>query len=138
MLTIINNSFIKVNKIALKTDCFVYIIKQRGDTVLYDNINLEIGKRIYERRKQLGITQEYLAELADTTPQAISNYERGERELKVTTILKISSALKITTDYLLTGEANTFSINNDFSNVSDKNVRLINEVVERCIELTEK
>lgn len=138
MLTIINNLFIKVNKIALKTDCFVYIIKQRGDTVLYDNINLEIGKRIYERRKQLGITQEYLAELADTTPQAISNYERGERELKVTTILKISSALKITTDYLLTGEANTFSINNDFSNVSDKNVRLINEVVERCIELTEK
>ena len=130
--------FIKVNKIALKTDCFVYIIKQRGDTVLYDNINLEIGKRIYERRKQLGITQEYLAELADTTPQAISNYERGERELKVTTILKISSALKITTDYLLTGEANTFSINNDFSNVSDKNVRIINEVVERCIELTEK
>lgn len=138
MLTIINNLFIKVNKVALKTDCFVYIIKQRGDTVLYDNINLEIGKRIYERRKQLGITQEYLAELADTTPQAISNYERGERELKVTTILKISSALKITTDYLLTGEANTFSINNDFSNVSDKNVRLINEVVERCIELTEK
>lgn len=138
MLTIINNSFIKVNKIALKTDCFVYIIKQRGDTVLYDNINLEIGKRIYERRKQLGITQEYLAELADTTPQAISNYERGERELKVTTILKISSALKITTDYLLTGEVNTFSINNDFSNVSDKNVRLINEIVERCIELTEK
>ena len=138
MLTIINNLFIKVNKVALKTDCFVYIIKQRGDTVLYDNINLEIGKRIYERRKQLGITQEYLAELADTTPQAISNYERGERELKVTTILKISSALKITTDYLLTGDANTFSINNDFSNVSDKNVRLINEIVERCIELTEK
>lgn len=138
MLTIINKLFIKVNKIALKTDCFVYIIKQRGDTVLYDNINLEIGKRIYERRKQLGITQEYLAELADTTPQAISNYERGERELKVTTILKISSALKITTDYLLTGETNTFSVNNDFSNVSDKNVRLINEVVERCIELTEK
>lgn len=138
MLIIINNPFTKVNKIALKPDCFVYIIKQRGDTVLYDNINLEIGKRIYERRKQLGITQEYLAELADTTPQAISNYERGERELKVTTILKISSALKITTDYLLTGETNTFSVNNDFSNVSDKNVRLINEVVERCIELTEK
>ena len=138
MLTIINDLFIKVNKIALKTDCFVYIIKQRGDTVLYDNINLEIGKRIYERRKQLGITQEYLAELADTTPQAISNYERGERELKVSTILKISSALKITTDYLLTGETNTFSVNNDFSNISDKNVRLINEIVERCIELTEK
>lgn len=130
--------FTKVNKIALKTDYFVYIIKQRGDTVLYDNINLEIGKRIYERRKQLGITQEYLAELADTTPQAISNYERGERELKVTTILKISSALKITTDFLLMGKTNTFSVNDDFSNVPDKNVRLINEIVERCIELTEK
>lgn len=138
MLIIINKLFIKVNKIALKNDCFVYIIKQRGDTLLYDNINAEIGKRIYERRKQLGITQEYLAELADTTPQAISNYERGERELKVTTIMKISSALKITTDFLLTGKTNTFSVNDDFSNVPDKNVRLINEIVERCIELTEK
>lgn len=101
------------------------------------NINAEIGKRIYERRKQLGITQEYLAELADTTPQAISNYERGERELKATTIIKISDSLKVTADFLLTGANNTFSVSNDFSGLSDKQVTTINEIIERCIGLTE-
>lgn len=74
--------FINFNDIVLIFQSFVYIIKQRGDKVNEDKkLNLDIGKRIYERRRQAGITQERLAELADTTPQAISNYERGEREL---------------------------------------------------------
>lgn len=73
---------INFNDIVLIFQSFVYIIKQRGDEVNEDKkLNLDIGKRIYERRRQAGITQERLAELADTTPQAISNYERGEREL---------------------------------------------------------
>lgn len=73
---------INFNDIVLIFQSFVYIIKQRGDKVNEDKkLNLDIGKRIYERRRQAGITQERLAELADTTPQAISNYERGEREL---------------------------------------------------------
>ena len=101
------------------------------------NTNAEIGKRIYERRKQLGITQEDLAELADATPQAVSNYERGERELKATTIIKISSALKVTADFLLTGASNTFSVSNDFSGLSDKEITTINEIIERCIRLSE-
>lgn len=72
-------------------------------------INLEIGRRIYESRKQAGLTQERLAELADTTPQAISNYERGERELKAKIIIKIAHSLNITTDYLLKGKNDSFS-----------------------------
>ena len=51
----------------------------------------EIGQRIYTRRKQLGMTQEQLCEMAGTTPQAISNYERGERELKASAVVKIQN-----------------------------------------------
>lgn len=99
-----------------------------------DNINAEIGKRIYERRKQLKITQEVLSELTDTTPQAISNYERGERELKATTILKISNALNTTTDFILTGNDNAFVINN-VEGISDDDKAIIFEIVEKCISL---
>lgn len=102
------------------------------------NINTQIGKRIYERRKQLGITQEYLAELTDTTPQAISNYERGKRELNASTIIKMSKALQTTANYILNGSDNTFSIDNDTHNLSDKNKAVLNEIIERCIKLTEK
>jgi len=138
LLTIINVLFIKVNKSALKNIFFVYIIKQRGDILSGANLNIEIGKRIYARRKQLGITQEYLAELTDTTPQAVSNYERGERELKATTILKLADALSVTADYLLTGACNTFTVSNDFNGLSNKQISEINEIIERCIRLAEK
>lgn len=103
-------------------------------------ISEEIGKRIFERRKQIGMTQEKLAELADTTPQAISNYERGERELKASIILKISAALNITADYLLTGKSKSFSFVT-FSKLSDlegNELQIVSDIVEKCIELTKK
>ena len=102
--------FINFNDIVLIFQSFVYIIKQRGDKVNEDKkLNLDIGKRIYERRRQAGITQERLAELADTTPQAISNYERGERELRAKTIIRLAAALNTTADFLLTGKSNSLA-----------------------------
>lgn len=38
-----------------------------------DNLLNEIGKRILERRKQLHLTQEELAERANITPQTVSS-----------------------------------------------------------------
>lgn len=98
----------------------------------------EIGRRIYERRKQLNMTQETLSELAETTPQAISNYERGERELKASVIVKISEALNTTTDYILTGRENVFSIENNTDGISPRDKSTIFEIVEKCISLTKK
>lgn len=63
----------------------------------------EIGKRIFARRRQLGITQEALADAVETTPQIISNYERGERELKAGAIVRIAAALHVSVDFLLAG-----------------------------------
>lgn len=97
--------------------------------------NYEVGKRIYERRKQLNMTQETLSELSDTTPQAISNYERGERELKASVVVKIADALNTTTDYLLLGKENLFSIKNDINSLSEQNKNTIYEIVEKCINL---
>ena len=37
-----------------------------------DNLLKDMGKRIFDRRKQLNMTQETLAELAHVTPQTIS------------------------------------------------------------------
>lgn len=98
-------------------------------------INIEIGKRIYERRKQLNMTQETLSELSDTTPQAISNYERGERELKASVIIKIANALNTTTDYILLGKENLFSIKNEINGLSKQDEDTIFEIVEKCISL---
>ncbi len=100
----------------------------------------KIGKRIFERRKQLGMTQEELSEIIDTTPQAISNYERGERELKAKALLEIAQALNVTTDYLLLGKWDSLSSNieNKLLQLPENDVQLINDIVENCIRLAKK
>lgn len=68
-----------------------------------DNFYSNMGKRIVTRRKQLGLSQEELAELADVSPQMISTAERGSKSILSENLLKLSNALGVTADYLLTG-----------------------------------
>lgn len=96
--------------------------------------NAEIGLRIYERRKELGITQEQLAELLDTTPQAISNYERGTRELKAGMIVTMAKVLRVSADYLLTG-SDAAAV---YAGLSDEKRRLLQEIHAKCLELAAK
>lgn len=94
----------------------------------------DVGQRIYIRRKQLAITQEQLAELAGATPQAISNYERGERELKASTAVKIADALHISCDWLLTGrEADTPIAR--FTELTPEKKKIAEEILELCARL---
>ncbi len=98
-------------------------------------LSVEIGKRIFERRKQMGITQERLSEIADTTPQAISNYERGERELKAGVIIKIAEGLNVTADYLLTGKSDFLFSHFKTDEISERDFNTINDIIEKCLDL---
>lgn len=53
-----------------------------------ENLLKDMGKRIFDRRKQLNMTQETLAELAHVTPQTISTAELGQKAMRPETILK--------------------------------------------------
>ena len=66
-----------------------------------------IGHRISSARKSKKMTQEALAELSDVSYQTISSAELGKKALRPENIIKISQALPISTDYLLTGNRNT-------------------------------
>ena len=71
-----------------------------------DNLLRQIGNRILSRRKQLRMTQEELAEKAGITPQTVSSAELGKKALRPENIIRVCSALDISTDYLLLGETN--------------------------------
>ena len=62
---------------------------------------VDMGKRISERRKKMGLTQEGLAERGDMTTQFVSYAEAGKRAMRPENLLKISSALGVSADYLL-------------------------------------
>ncbi len=60
-----------------------------------------IGIRIRRKRKELGLTQQKLAELADLEPSNVSHIERGATKLGLPTIVSISNVLGCSVDDLL-------------------------------------
>lgn len=64
----------------------------------------EIGERMKAQRELLGLTREELAERMDITPRFCYDLELGLKGMSIPTLCKLSSVLKVSTDYLLFGE----------------------------------
>ncbi len=68
-----------------------------GDTAKF------IGRQIRKYRTQLGLSQERLAEVAGCHPTYIGQIERGEKNVSLENIVKISSALNVPLSKLVEG-----------------------------------
>ncbi len=98
----------------------------------------EIGQRIIERRKKLGLTQEALAEKGEVTTQLVSYAETGKRAMRPENLLKISAALGVSADYLLTGEVidkDQLLLSEKLSKLAPSQLRHIENIVDECIAL---
>ena len=103
-----------------------------------EKFHIEMGRRIMQRRKQMNLSQEELSEIADVSPQLMSTAERGAKAIRPENLLKISKALGVSADYLLSGEV----IGRDFDNISAKlknlspeQIRRIERIIDECIGL---
>lgn len=76
----------------------------------------EIGKRIQNKRKELKITQEKLAEKIDVSPSYISEIERGTSISSLATIFNIATVLDLNLDYLICG-ITTRNIDSGFTEI---------------------
>jgi transcriptional regulator with XRE-family HTH domain len=61
------------------------------------------GERVRERRNQLGISQETAADRILIHWSALGKIERGQRSLRLETILKIAAGLEIDAGELVSG-----------------------------------
>lgn len=68
-----------------------------------DELLADMGKRLSQRRKQLGITQEQLAEKMDVSIQMVSNMELGKKAIRPENLVKVCKILDVSSDYVLTG-----------------------------------
>ena len=64
-----------------------------------------IGERIKKQRLLIGYSREKLAELVDITPRFCYDLELGNKNMSVNTLLKLSTALNVSIDYLLFGSS---------------------------------
>ena len=65
----------------------------------------EIGKRIARRRKELGLRQSQVSELADISDPYMSNIERAVSIPSTEVIMRLALALDTTPDEFLVGTA---------------------------------
>ncbi len=72
-----------------------------------------IGNKLYSFRKAAGKTQEELAEAASVSNRTYADIERGKKNMRVETLLKICAALSITPDDILTEEPEGLMIKYD-------------------------
>lgn len=59
------------------------------------------GKRIYELRLEMGLTQKQLADELGVSKQNISDWENGKSETSFSMLIKISTYFKVSLEYLL-------------------------------------
>ncbi|MDR0218088.1 MAG: helix-turn-helix domain-containing protein [Enterobacteriaceae bacterium] len=60
------------------------------------DVNVLVGKRIQDRRKELGITATTLAKQIGISQQQLSRYERGTNRINVTHLVAICRKLETT------------------------------------------
>ena len=90
----------------------------------------EIGQRIYKRRKELYMTQDELATKIGVSSQMISYAENGIKGIRPENIIKISSALQISCDYLLTGKYSNFETDYFYQLLEDVDLDAIDNMIE--------
>ncbi len=102
-------------------------------------IKKEMGKRIEELREERGITRERLAEISGISTKFLYEIERGKKGFSAETLLKITSALSCSGDYILRGEeidSNVSKINHP--NVFNrKQIKKLEEIVRLIAEIGE-
>lgn len=65
----------------------------------------ELGRRVRARREEIGISQERLAHLVGLHYSTVSHIERGDRSLRVISILRLAEGLDCDPGDLLAGIA---------------------------------
>ncbi len=101
----------------------------------------EIGQRIVDRRKKLGLTQEALAEKGDMTTQFVSYAEAGKRAMRPENLKKISEALGVSADYLLTGDVidkDLLILSDKMRSLSPSQLRIVENIIDECVSLFDK
>lgn len=101
----------------------------------------EMGQRIMERRKKLGLTQEALAELSELTTQFVSYAESGKRGMRPENLMKVAAALGVSTDYLLTGDIidkDKLLLSDKLDKLTPQQVRIVENIIDECIALYNK
>ncbi|MDR5659649.1 helix-turn-helix domain-containing protein [Serpentinicella sp. ANB-PHB4] len=82
--------------------------------------NKKIGQRIRKEREQLRLSREELAEILGLSDYYVGQLERGERQMSLPVLVKITNCFHVSLDFLVFG---TEKYQNDLFKESDENYK---------------
>ena len=85
----------------------------------------EVGKRISKRRKELGLKQRQVNELAELSDKYLSNIETARSIPSIDVLMRICKVLEVTPDYCLVGSVNTYN-ETDMDNLIKDQIKNLN------------
>ncbi len=68
-----------------------------------DNLDEHLGKRLFQRRRFMGLTQQQLGEAVGVRFQQIQKYECGANRISAARLWQIARALQTSVDYFFDG-----------------------------------
>ncbi len=105
------------------------------------DLAIAMGLRIAKRRKELGLTQEKAADKAGIAYQQYNKAEKGRTCLSSDTLQRISVALDISADYLLSGNvrehkyADTIAL---LDRMSNRQCRIAVKILQDLLEFSQE
>lgn len=101
----------------------------------------DVAHRVYTMRKEQRLSQEAIAEKAETSKQTISFIEGGKREMLAWNAVKLADALGVSTDYLLKGApavADLKRLDNRIMNLTASQYEYLSVVINKFLDLCER
>lgn len=94
---------------------------------------MQLGKRISEKRKEIGMTQAELADKMHVTRQTVSRWEAGTVYPDIEKVVELANVLETSCDYLLKGD----EIAKEASIVTSNQItRLFTNLIDKFVKFT--
>ena len=95
---------------------------------------IAIGQRLRRQRKQLNLTREQFAELADISTSYYGQIEVGTSQMSLDTLIRVSKTSRLSMEYILLGEdsqaQDLSSIHALLSRCTPRELRLAEKVLQ--------
>lgn len=98
-----------------------------------DAFLIDMGIRIAQRRKELRLTQEQLAEKMGVSLQTVSCIELGKKAIRPENLANLCTCLNVTADYVLYGKRNQQQMDDTVSKLSaltPEEYRVVQSMIE--------
>ncbi len=101
------------------------------------DINIEIGKRVRERREAMKYSREQLAEVLGISARFLADIELGTKGMSFSTLIKLCELLSTTPDYVILGKTrapDTGEINRLTADIDEEYLPLAEDLLRTFIK----